>query len=236
MYRKSLIIIVSLQVYIAVISACITVPINLLLVGLFRSICPSTTYDESKATRSVISAQNDDYGKTALSPTQEILLESKYGTSGFKANLHFISCLTKKNNPCSNFVHVILILQRKFYGTFNAMNPSMLWALHCNISKMSWGLHCSESKNVMKSSLQTLKNVMGSSLQCLQNVMGSSLQYLQNFMGSSLQYLYNVMGSSLQHLQNFMGSSLQYLQNVMGLSLQYLQMLWALHCNISKML
>ena len=75
----------SLQVYIAVISACITVPINLLLVGLFRSIrpCSATTYDESKVTGSVISAQNGDYGKTALSPTQEILLESKYETSGF---------------------------------------------------------------------------------------------------------------------------------------------------------
>ena len=29
------------------------------------------------------SAQNGDYGKIALSPTQEILLESKYETSGF---------------------------------------------------------------------------------------------------------------------------------------------------------
>ena len=53
--------------------------------GLFRSIrpCSATTYDESKVTGSVISAQNGDYGKTALSPTQEILLESKYETSGF---------------------------------------------------------------------------------------------------------------------------------------------------------
>ena len=71
--------------YIAVISACITVPINLVLVGLFRSIrpCSATTYDESKVTGSMASAQNGDYGKIALSPTQEILLESKYETSGF---------------------------------------------------------------------------------------------------------------------------------------------------------
>ena len=75
----------SLQVYIAVISACITVPINLVLVGLFRSIrpCSATTYDESKVTGPMASAQNGDYGKIALSPTQEILLESKYETSGF---------------------------------------------------------------------------------------------------------------------------------------------------------
>ena len=75
----------SLQVFLAVISARITAPINLLLVGLFRSIrpCRATTYDESKVTGSVTSAQNGDYGKIALSPTQEILLESKYVTSGF---------------------------------------------------------------------------------------------------------------------------------------------------------
>ena len=53
--------------------------------GLFRSIrpCSATTFDESKVTGSVTGAQNGDYGKTALSPTQEILLESKYETSGF---------------------------------------------------------------------------------------------------------------------------------------------------------